>query len=683
MSSHEEDDFSSSDDEHSSYSASEASFGFSPATSSFSPLTPTSLRFPLSDSSLSVPATNTPSTSGYKGQISTSTSSQALGRKEKSTDHSSAATIVPRTAIPPGGVLPPSILEQGFNSVGEPRRPMNGFSFDVPNFEARPCKYQELKTGEISSILSVEWKGMDKTSKEFYLGQATSLKAAFDARYPDYKYVRRPNGSRKKGSRGGKTYIPRSRVKQQTLVNSHLGKSSSSSALGLGGMLNESEPTRWVQNDDETDGSYQGDGGKHLHLVEQSGDAVRSNGQQPRRVGLVPSGRASSGASNDRLARRTTSQPYPTPSDIYPPPRSTQRSPSSNISPPTNFSSAPRRLIAIPSVPSLNTWSSSSPSSGFYEKPQSLAEIRSLPSNRPSYAPPPPYPSTPVSSTFPPSDQSITYQSESYPYPTSNSNPSTARAQKQVPLLVRGWAPPPVGLGFGSRAENEMKMGMESGVQWRAGGNSRSETEWRTRGGSVPTGGRVEQLQQPAQQPRWEPAPLQSPFLPSTHTSSSSFGSAHLPHFHPNFGQAHSLAYNDVPPPAGLSTPSISPYIHPQTQSSSNSHFNYPPQPPLFHLSPEHPSQQHVGRSNQFNYPPPSTSYSHPNQLLPTSPNIHQSSSFTDYRSNHVSFGQEEHVVSNEIWTGGSNSPNVIEALKPYVGNQAFGSFPEGERWRV
>lgn len=44
------------------------------------------------------------------------------------TDHSSAATIVPRTAIPPGGVLPPSILEQGFNSVGEPRRPMNGFS---------------------------------------------------------------------------------------------------------------------------------------------------------------------------------------------------------------------------------------------------------------------------------------------------------------------------------------------------------------------------------------------------------------------------------------------------------------------------------------------------------------------------------------------------------------------------
>lgn len=55
-----------------------------------------------------------------------------------------------------------------------------------------------LRTGEISKLLSAEWKAIDNESKQFYLQKAKELKENFTSIFPTYVYKRRPNNSRKR-----------------------------------------------------------------------------------------------------------------------------------------------------------------------------------------------------------------------------------------------------------------------------------------------------------------------------------------------------------------------------------------------------------------------------------------------------------------------------------------------------
>ena len=55
-----------------------------------------------------------------------------------------------------------------------------------------------LRTGEISKLLSAEWKAIDTESKQFYLTKAKELKENFTSIFPTYVYKRRPNNSRKR-----------------------------------------------------------------------------------------------------------------------------------------------------------------------------------------------------------------------------------------------------------------------------------------------------------------------------------------------------------------------------------------------------------------------------------------------------------------------------------------------------
>jgi hypothetical protein len=55
-----------------------------------------------------------------------------------------------------------------------------------------------LRTGEISKLLSSEWKTIDNESKQFYLTKAKELKENFTSIFPTYVYKRRPNNSRKR-----------------------------------------------------------------------------------------------------------------------------------------------------------------------------------------------------------------------------------------------------------------------------------------------------------------------------------------------------------------------------------------------------------------------------------------------------------------------------------------------------
>ncbi|KAF9005012.1 high mobility group box domain-containing protein [Cyathus striatus] len=55
-----------------------------------------------------------------------------------------------------------------------------------------------LRTGQISKILAKEWKSMSKKQKRVYSRKAKKLQELHKARYPDYKYTRSPNNTRKK-----------------------------------------------------------------------------------------------------------------------------------------------------------------------------------------------------------------------------------------------------------------------------------------------------------------------------------------------------------------------------------------------------------------------------------------------------------------------------------------------------
>ena len=55
-----------------------------------------------------------------------------------------------------------------------------------------------MRTGEISKLLSAEWKAIDTESKQFYLTKAKELKENFTSIFPTYVYKRRPNNSRKR-----------------------------------------------------------------------------------------------------------------------------------------------------------------------------------------------------------------------------------------------------------------------------------------------------------------------------------------------------------------------------------------------------------------------------------------------------------------------------------------------------
>lgn len=92
-----------------------------------------------------------------------------------------------------------ALTSQTLNADGTPKRPMNAFMIFARR--RRPqvsAANQSMRTGEISKILSKEWNSMQSIEKQFYQDQAKQLKDAFNMRYPDYVYRRRPNNSRRK-----------------------------------------------------------------------------------------------------------------------------------------------------------------------------------------------------------------------------------------------------------------------------------------------------------------------------------------------------------------------------------------------------------------------------------------------------------------------------------------------------
>ncbi|KAF8190627.1 hypothetical protein K438DRAFT_913584 [Mycena galopus ATCC 62051] len=88
--------------------------------------------------------------------------------------------------------------DQILNPDGTPKRPMNAFMIFARR--RRPqisAENQSMRTGDISKILSQEWKTMLPSDKAFYLARAKQLKEAFNTKYPDYVYRRLPNNTRK------------------------------------------------------------------------------------------------------------------------------------------------------------------------------------------------------------------------------------------------------------------------------------------------------------------------------------------------------------------------------------------------------------------------------------------------------------------------------------------------------
>jgi hypothetical protein len=97
-----------------------------------------------------------------------------------------------------------TLTSQTLNADGTPKRPMNAFMIFARR--RRPqvsSENQSMRTGEISKILSKEWNSMPASEKQFYLDRAKELKEAFNSRYPDYVYRRRPNHSRRKRKNDG------------------------------------------------------------------------------------------------------------------------------------------------------------------------------------------------------------------------------------------------------------------------------------------------------------------------------------------------------------------------------------------------------------------------------------------------------------------------------------------------
>ncbi|CED83823.1 HMG-box transcription factor [Phaffia rhodozyma] len=154
--------------------------------------------------------------------------------------------------IPADHQLPASLLDQGLTSKGQPKRPMNAFLIFAR--WRRPILKEEnpsLSTGEISTLLSQNWASMDAVTRDFYSSHALALKATFQSRYPAYEYTRRPNNTRKRGSRGGKTYISRRdssswKSPDDTSASTVLG----GSALGLERMnpRNQDGSSGWNRN---------------------------------------------------------------------------------------------------------------------------------------------------------------------------------------------------------------------------------------------------------------------------------------------------------------------------------------------------------------------------------------------------------------------------------------------------
>ncbi|KAJ7620950.1 hypothetical protein FB45DRAFT_927970 [Roridomyces roridus] len=92
-----------------------------------------------------------------------------------------------------------ALTSQTLNPDGTPKRPMNAFMIFARR--RRPqvsAENQSMRTGDISKILSQEWKAMLPNDKQFYQTQAKQLKETFNAKYPDYVYRRRPNNTRKR-----------------------------------------------------------------------------------------------------------------------------------------------------------------------------------------------------------------------------------------------------------------------------------------------------------------------------------------------------------------------------------------------------------------------------------------------------------------------------------------------------
>ncbi|KAF7303605.1 HMG box domain-containing protein [Mycena indigotica] len=309
-----------------------------------------------------------------------------------------------------------ALTSQTLNADGTPKRPMNAFMIFARR--RRPqvsAENQSMRTGDISKILSQEWKSMAASEKQFYQNQAKLLKENFNSKYPDYVYKRRPNNSRKKrkpenAAIGG---APRDRDTDEA----------------------ESSPDAEdaVPLPDHGRGSYYGSGGSSSY-----GGSGSSYGHHPYN--------GYSGSAHTHH-HRSTSYPYPPhdtyrtsssynePSNLprllsspyYPPPSSSHSHSSSSYDPSTSPHLGLRKAQSNPAIPPGGPASSGWPTTTSNTS-TSGSSYPATSYNPPNYSPAPRYssvPDSPGTRYSPFAGASSNSASSGSPAPTPSYNTST------------------------------------------------------------------------------------------------------------------------------------------------------------------------------------------------------------------------------------------------------------------
>ncbi|CAK5276619.1 unnamed protein product [Mycena citricolor] len=254
-----------------------------------------------------------------------------------------------------------TLTSQTLNADGTPKRPMNAFMIFARR--RRPqvsSENQSMRTGDISKILSLEWKSMPtvrplalatrfradslQSEKQYFQNQAKLLKASFNERYPDYVYRRRPNNTRK-----------RRRSDAAASTGSASSHSPSTSPASFPGPLPQ---TKGGDSDDAS--SPNTDGEEYTSRMSYSGS--------------YSSPAYSGGYSGSYSHARSTSYPYPPMQHAHrhPPSYDSAHAVNSSFYPYDSSQSSPathqsygaslRKVQSIPSIPSMSLPSGPSPS---------------------------------------------------------------------------------------------------------------------------------------------------------------------------------------------------------------------------------------------------------------------------------------------------------------------------------
>ncbi|KAJ6480274.1 hypothetical protein C8R45DRAFT_1216031 [Mycena sanguinolenta] len=290
-----------------------------------------------------------------------------------------------------------ALTSQTLNADGTPKRPMNAFMIFARR--RRPqvsAENQSMRTGDISKILSQEWKAMGPTDKQFYLAQAKQLKETFNSKYPDYVYRRRPNNTRKRR--------PAPSPHAQSHSSSH---SPHHSADGESSPDAETPPPL-PSSAPPYDARYHP---SSLYPSSQGGYAYGAYGAGGSHV-------------------RNNSYPYPAGAHPYDSPRAAYyplydaNAPSSSTSPNLGL----RKATSIPSGMGSSSHPSGANSNGYYGQ-------------QATYSPPTRYTPYPSSSPHPPSHPHSHPHSHSTSHPHSHSHSSSTSTSTSSPVPAYSPAP--------------------------------------------------------------------------------------------------------------------------------------------------------------------------------------------------------------------------------------------------